>query len=426
MKLLTGWAGLLCLLLTACSHPMLTVERPTADGYLKVVELSNDGQVVETGQNQVKLPYPVAGKSDIIVRGKYIYVGSYRHLYCVEQDLNGNLRVMSSLQIEGHEIALALHPEDNIIYVCTSKGIWVVDAENVKAPRVVRHLTLADGLGENKPVQRPEELIATDVACEDGKLVVTIQGLGQSQTSSRGGTTIVFDVTNPIRPQAERVLDNLPGAGAIAMGLFNHQMFIAGDRVIEYKDFKKEEFGSGGWLRKPGLTKYAEHVRMPGQVVDLKFIMGSRAGLEFPRKRQRFMTRYRHAEASERRRLQDLMPLDDGVLYIATEHAITYMDTAFKVVLWGPNNKNEYVSEYFNRISGMDARDYSYVYLAPGADGVSILKRRPSRYQFDTLHRFKDLPSPALDVCVTDGKLYLLCGELRLKNIQHNESIRPK
>ena len=426
MKVIARWTGLCYLLLSGCSHPMLMVERPIADGYLKVVELSNDGQVRETGQNQVKLPHPVAGKSDIVVRGKHIYVGSYKHLYFIEQDLNGNLYVMSSLQIKGHDIALALHPEGNIIYVATSEGIWVVDVENLAEPKLVRHLLLADELGRNQPVQHPEQPIATDVACEDGKLVLTVQGFGQSQTSSRGGTTLVFDVSNSFNPQAEQALDNLPGAGALAMGLFNHQMFVAGDRVIEYQNFKQEKIGGDGWLRKPGLKKYAEHVKMPGQVVDLKFIMGSRAELEDPEKLQRFADRYRQADASERQRLQDLMPLDDGVLYIATEHAITYMDTAFKVVLWGPDNKNKYVSDYFNLISGMDARGYSYVYLATGTEGISILKRKPQYHRLSTLTRYKDVPSPALDVCVTNDKLYILCGELNLKNVQHNESVRPK
>ena len=426
MKVAAGWTWLCCLLLFGCSHPMLTVERPIADGYLKVVELSNDGQVQETGQNQVKLPHPVTGKSDIVVRGKYIYVGSYRHLYFIEQDLSGNLHIVSSLPIKGYDIALALHPEDNIIYVAAGVEVWVVDAENLEKPRIVRNLSLAEELGKSQPIQHPEQLTATDVACEDGKLVVTIQGSGQSQTSSRQGTTLVFDVTNPFNPQSERALDKLSGASAIAMGLFNHQMFVAGDRVIEYQNFKQEKIGGDGWLRKPGLKKYAEHVRMPGPVVDLRFIMGSRAELDDFEKLQRFKNRYRQADMSERQQLQDLMPLDDGVLYIATEHAITYMDTAFKVVLWGPNNKNEYVSDYFNLISGMDARDYSHVYLATGNDGISILKRRPNRYRLQTLTRYEDLPSPALDVCVTNGKLYILCGELNLKNVQYNESVRPK
>ena len=65
MKVIAGWTGLGCLLLFGCSHPMLMVERPIADGYLKVVELSNDGQVRETGQSQVKLPHPVAVTSDM-------------------------------------------------------------------------------------------------------------------------------------------------------------------------------------------------------------------------------------------------------------------------------------------------------------------------------------------------------------------------
>ena len=426
MKVVARWTGLYCLLLFGCSHPMLMVERPIADGYLKVVELSNDGQVRETGQNQVKLPHLVAGKSDIVVRGKRIYVGSYRYLYFIEQDLSGNLDVVSSLPIKGYDIALALHPEDNIIYVAASEGVSVVDAENFAEPRVVRHLSLAEELGKNQPIQHPEQVTATDVACEDGKLVVTIQGFGQSQTSSRGGTTLVFDASNPFSPQAERVLDNLSGAGALAMGLFNHQMFVAGDRVIEYQNFKQEKIGNDGWLRKPGLTEHAEHVEMPGQVIDLKFIMGSRAELEDSEKLQRFMDRYRQADASERQQLQDLMPLDDGVLYIATEHAITYMDTAFKVVLWGPDNKNKYVSDYFNLISGMDARGYSYIYLATGTEGISILKRKPQYHRLSILTRYKDVPSPALDVCVKNDKLYILCGELSLKNVQYNESINPK
>lgn len=428
MKALARWTGLCFLFLFGCSHPMLMVERPIADGYLKVVELSNDGQVRETGQNQVKLPRPVTGKSDIVVRGKHIYVGSYKHLYFIEQDLSGNLHVAFSLPIKGHDISLALHPEDNIIYVANSEGIWVVDAEKLAEPRVVRHLSLAEELGKNQPVQHPEQLIATDVACEDGKLVVTIQGFGQSQTSSRGGTTLVFDVSNPVSPQAERVLDNLSGAGAIALGLFNNQMFVAGDRVIEYQNFKQEKNSREAWLwlRKPGAQKHAEHVKMPGQVIDLKFIMGSRAELEDPEKLQRFMDRYRQADASERQQLQDMMPLDNGVLYIATEHAITYMDIAFKVVLWGPNNRNEYVSDYFNLISGMDARGYSYIYLATGTEGISILKRQPQYRRIRTLTRYEDMPSPALDVCVTNDNLYILCGELSVKNVQHNESIRSK
>ena len=70
----------------------------------------------------------------------------------------------------------------------------------------------------------------------------------------------------------------------------------------------------------------------------------------------------------------------------------------------------------------MDTRGHKQAYLAAGKDGVYIVDLLwATRHRFVTRECYRDLPGPALDVCVTDDKLYILCGELDLQNIQHNE-----
>ena len=59
------------------------------------------------------------------------------------------------------------------------------------------------------------------------------------------GIAVVFDVEKPHSPHIERVLDPLPGAAAVEVGLYRHQVFVAGDELVEYQDFKREP--TGGW-----------------------------------------------------------------------------------------------------------------------------------------------------------------------------------
>ena len=62
------------------------------------------------------------------------------------------------------------------------------------------------------------------------------------------------------------------------------------------------------------------------------------------------------------------------------------------------------------------------MYVAAGTEGVYALKWVGDE-EFRTLDHLKSLPAPALDVAVSGDKLYVLCGELGLRNVQHNEDL---
>ena len=179
------------------------------------------------------------------------------------------------------------------------------------------------------------------------------------------------------------------------------------------------------WLRRPK-AGVMDAVHIPGTVIDIQFIFGPRAIVKNPEKHRELINQYRRASALERQRLQSLTPLDHGTVYIATEHVVTYMKTNNRVVIWGPTNTNDYISNRFNNIYGMAARGYEQVYLAAGTEGVYFLKQPPLGGNFRIHACYEDLPSPAIDVYVTADQLHILCGELHLKNVQHNERFGSK
>ena len=43
--------------------------------------------------------------------------------------------------------------------------------------------------------------------------------------------------------------------------------------------------------------------------------------------------------------------------------------------------------------------------------------------EFRKRNHLKSLPAPALDVAISGDKLYVLCGELGLRNVQYNENL---
>ena len=64
------------------------------------------------------------------------------------------------------------------------------------------------------------------------------------------------------------------------------------------------------------------------------------------------------------------------------------------------------------------------MYVAAGTEGLYLLRfDRLEQYQFKKWTHLKTLPAPALDVAVSGDKLYVLCGELGLRNVQHNENL---
>lgn len=438
MKANLRFLGVLCVLLCGCSPRMLMVERPIADGYILVIQLSDDGSI-QKQTDQCKLPGVIAGKSDIVVRDKYVYIASYRQFQTLKQDMSGKLQLASSLSIPGavarneaSNAALAMHPQEAIAYVLNHEELLVIDARDDAQPRISQRLALAEELAKLEVPNSLGHPFGTDIACEDTKLVVTLQGKGASPTSSLAGIAVVFDVEKPLSPRVERALDDLPGAGVVAMGIYNHQIFIAGDEVMEYQNFERKPLILGlSYLKRPsriwppgtpskgGLGESSE---IPGSVVEMKFVMGPRNDFDTGRTRD-IVEQYRRASASERQELQTLVPLDQGVLYIATEHALTYMDTSMRTINWKVRN-NQYVSDRFKHIYGMDAHSFSPVYVAAGEEGVYILNWRP--YRFTKRARYKEIPSPVLDVAVWDDQLYVLCGELKVANAQHNDRMMAR
>ena len=425
MRVETYLLGCVCLLLFGCSTTMMSVERPVSDGYLKILELSDDGIVDQKTTPLLKLPVAVAGKSDIVARNQRIYIGTYKTVCIIKRSEEGGMEVASVLEIPGYDVALALHPVKEIIYIVNSEGVWVVDVADVEQPRLVEHLLLMEEMEKIRPAPPIRKPIGTDVACEDGKLAVTIQGDGESPTLSPAGTILVFDLSIPHSPRLEKILGSLSGAAAVAMGIFKHQIFAVGDKIVEYQDFKPIKFEGRIWLRGPR-KGVVDVVYVPGDVVDIEFIFGPRDIVQNPEKLREIVNQYRRANSLERQRLQTLTPLDHGIVYIATENAVADARTDFKSIRWGPNNKNHYTSDRFNHIYGMAVRGYKQVYLAAGTEGIYYLKQHPLGWPLRTHARYEDLPSPAIDVYVRDDRLYILCGELKLKNVQHNDRFGSK
>ena len=86
----------LCSIIPGCSHPILMTPKKITDGYLILLKLSDDG-IIEKMADQIKLPYPITGKSDIISEEGIIYVGSYKHIYVLSLTDGRKLKLLSSI-----------------------------------------------------------------------------------------------------------------------------------------------------------------------------------------------------------------------------------------------------------------------------------------------------------------------------------------
>ena len=345
----------------------------------------------------------------------------------MESDDNGKLHLLSSLPLPGYNANLALHSMAATAYITNTEGLLVVDISDPTRPKRVEHLKLSDELAKLNLPNPLKDPIGTDIGCEDNKLVLTLQGEGESPNTprasipSRAGIAVVFDVEKPHSPRIERVLDPLPGAAAVEVGIYRHQVFVAGDELVEYQDFKRELTGGWGlWFKNaPAQSSVGE---IPGDVVEMKFVMGPRKDWEAG-KTADIAKQYRRANPQERRELETLAPLDQGVLFIATEHAVVSMDTSLKWLIWRLGD-NRTASDHFSRLYGIDVYRHSAVYVAAGTEGVYLLHFNPVMdYQFKKWDHLKSLPAPALDVAVSGDRLYVLCGELSLRDVQHNEDL---
>ena len=414
-------------IIVGCSPSALKVERAVAPGTLTVIQLSDNGSIKQT-LDQLPLTETIAGPSEVVVRDGRVYIASYKQFSIAESNDNGKLRLLSSLPLSGYDAALALHSTAAVAYITNTEGLLVIDVADPTQPKQIAHLRLADELAKldlPNPLNNP---VGTDIGCEDNKLVLTVQGEGESPNTprasirSRPGIVVVFDVEAPHSPQVEQVLAPLPGASAVAMGIYRHQVFVAGDEMVEYQDFKREPTpGTGLWFKTvehPGgqLTTGG----IPGDVVEMKFVMGSREDWEAG-KTADIAERYRSANPQERRELEALASLDQGVVFIATENAVISMPTSLRWLIWRLEN-NRTASDRFVHLYGIDAYGYFAVYVAAGTEGVHALKW-DGTIEFRKRDHLKTLPSPALDVTVSGDKLYVLCGELNLKNVQHNEDL---
>ena len=414
-------------LIFGCSPSALKVERAIAPGTLTVIQLSDKG-AIEQILDQLSLTEAIAGPSDIVVRDERVYIASYKRFMIAEGDDNGKLRLLSSLPLPGYDTALALHSTEAIAYIINTEGLLVLDVTDPIQPKQVAHLKLADELAKLNLPNPLIDPIGTDIGCEDNKLVLALQGEGEypntprASIPSRAGIAVVFDVEEPRSPQIERVLDPLAGAAVVEMGLYRHQVFVAGDELVEYQDFERVSTGGRGlWL------KTVEHPdggrtpgAVPGDVIDMKFVMGSREDWEAG-KTADIIKQYRHANPQEHREFERLTPLDQGVVFIATENAVVSMSTSHKWISWRLRN-NRTASDRFSHLYGIDAYGYFGVYVAAGTEGVYGLKW-DGEVEFWKRDHLETLPAPALDVAVSGDKLYVLCGELGLRNVQHNENL---
>ena len=414
-------------IVVGCSPSALQVERAVAPGTLSVIQLSGNGSIEQT-LDQLPLTKTIAGPSEVIVRDGRVYIASYKQLLIAEIDNNNRLQLLSSLPLLGYDTALALHSTEAIAYVANTGSLLVIDIGNPTQPKQIAHLRLADELAKLNLPNPLNEPVATDIGCEDNKLVLTLQGEGEypntprASIPSRAGITAVFGVAEPHSPRIERVLDLLPGAAVVEMGLYRHQVFIAGDEMVEYQNFKRVPMGGRGlWIE---TVKFPDGTvtpgAVPGNVVDMKFVMGSRKDWESG-KTAAIIKQYRHADPQERHQLETLTPLDQGVVFIATENAVVSLDTSHKWISWRLTN-NRTASDRFTHLYGIDAYGYCAVYVAAGTEGVYALKWVGDE-EFRRLDHLKSLPAPALDVAVSGDRLYVLCGELGLRNVQHNADL---
>jgi hypothetical protein len=381
--------------------------RKITDGYLILLRLSDNG-MIERMADQIKLPHPIAGKSDLLSREEMVYLGSYKYIYILSSTDEGKLKLLSFIPIEGYHISLALHPQEPILYAISNEGIFTLDVSVPENPRLVEHLSLEEllkGVGEDS-IRNP---VGMDVACMDEKLFVAVR----EKEIGRSGVILVLDLRDPLHPEVDRILEKLPGAAAIAAGKVDHQIFAAGDEIVEYRNFEREgHFKDNRWM-------YQLKGRIPGEAVEMKFVpMAVFGGVVVSLDKLQKMIR-RTEDLSARQQLRTLADSHHGIVYIATEHALAYLGT------WGVMVYK--ISDYFDHIYGMDTKGSRKGYLAAGEEGIYIVNLplgSEKVYRFITLGRYKDIPSPVLDVCVSGDKLLALCGELRVENVIHNESIR--
>ena len=418
---------ILFFIVVGCSPSALQVERAVAPGTLTVIQLADNGSIEQT-LDQLLLTQTIAGPSEVVVREARVYITSYKLLLIAEIDSNNKLQLLSSLPLPGYDTALALHSIDAIAYIVNTAGLLVVDVGDATQPKLITHLRLADELAKLNLPNPLNDPVGTDIGCEDNKLVLTLQGEGEHLNTPRasipssGGITAVFDVEEPRSPRIERVLDPLAGAAVVEMGLYRHQVFVAGDEVAEYQNFKRVPMGGRGiWIE---TVKFPDGTltpgAVPGNVVDMKFVMGSREDWETG-KTAGIIKQYRRANPQARRQLETLTPLDQGVVFIATENAVVSLRTRHKWISWRLRN-NRTASDRFGRLYGIDAYGYAAVYVAAGTEGVYGLKW-DGEVEFWKRDHLETLPAPALDVAVSGDKLYILSGELGIRNAQYNEGL---
>ena len=303
--------------------------------------------------------------------------------------------------LPGYDAALALHSTAAIAYVTNTEGLLVIDVADPTQPKQIAHLKITDELAKLNLPNPLKDPVGTDIGCEDNKLVLMLQGEGESPNiprasiPSRAGIAVVFDVEKPHSPQVEQALDPLPGAAAVAMGLYRHQVFVAGDELVEYQDFKREPMpGWGLWLKNAPTQSTTGEI--PGNVVEMKFVMGSREDWKAGETTD-IAKQYRSAHPQERRELEALTPLDQGVVFIATENAVVSMPTSLKWLIWRLEN-NRTASDRFAHLYGIDAYGYFAVYVAAGTEGVHVLKW-DGTIEFRKRDHFKTLPAPRLGCC---------------------------
>ena len=87
---------ILFLMIIGCTPSALKVERAVAPGTLTVIQLSDNGSIVQT-LDQLPLTETIAGPSDIVVRDGRAYIASYKQFLIVESTNNGKLHLLSSL-----------------------------------------------------------------------------------------------------------------------------------------------------------------------------------------------------------------------------------------------------------------------------------------------------------------------------------------
>lgn len=408
MRAVARWSALGFLLLYGCSHPMFMIEQQAVNSHLLVVELSDEG-LIERETARIKMPHVVKGKSDAVVRNNRIYICTYKQLYILERSMDGVLELVSSLPIAGYDVALALHPQKPVVYVVDEKSITVVNVEDAANPELAQYLLLADELKkipQDVPIMGPA---GTDIACENGKLAVTVEFL--DLTLGISGAVMIFDVASPLTPRIERILDGLPGALAVALGLCDHQILVVGEKVSQYRNFIEEKhkhvYPDTSWLRKPVEDSgWLPNPTVPGRVVEVQLVLGPVG--DSPERIQWSANQYRSVDASERQRLRSLGGLDHGILYVATEHVLAHYNTINKHIIWKYTNDN--VSDYFDHLYGLAMRGHEQAYLAAGRSGVYVLNKRRQIW-FITHACYNDVPGPVLDVYVENNKLYILCGE---------------